>query len=407
MMRAAFSKDYTSIIFSLPGRSRRIGRHDKLWMFATLGLGLHAVQDFYAHSNWVELHPQGNDGAYRTETFWRAANLDKVESLKRVQTGKYPEDLEKTPDGEKVPKDAKNHGGYDAGLNKDSPPRPHWDEAYIFAYAASHELVGAMRTWSDEVRPGFWDSLREHTVTAKDAEKLEKDIVAARNISMWVKAQGQDGTWKGSGSGSKGFLSMFSSKWITAGSSDFVDIIHDGKVQKELVSGLYEKKTKHQIPSVEHYSLRRAAVVLRVTYAAERKEGTALLRRMTGISSDFYSRIIAGGQEYWGRTMQKSRESVDPWYEIFIVDPTNKELPISISVWDEDDIDAENDEHVDINPSPDARDLRFVFQLADSSLSGDISGIFISRDKPFSVEGAKPDSNRAAIRGFVFQRAIE
>jgi hypothetical protein len=240
----------------------------------------------------------------------------------------------------------------------------------------------------------------------KGLEKLEKDVDAARNMSMWVKAKGQDGTWKGKGSGSQRFLSMFSSKWITAGSSDFVDIIHDGKIPAELAAGLYKKNGKPNIPAVEPYSLQRTAVVLRITHAAEQKEGTSLLRKMTGLGSDFYSRIIAGGQEYWGRTMQRSRESIDPWYEIFIVDPKADELPIRISVWDEDDIDAEKNEHIDINPAANVRDLSFILRLFDNSVSGDLNGVFGSENKLFSAQGAKPDNNRAAVRGFIFQRPI-
>jgi hypothetical protein len=396
------------LLWNLKTTTQKAARaRDELAMFATLGLGLHAIQDFYSHSNWAELHPRGPDGNYRTETFWKAANLQKIASLKGLRTGVYPDDSLIGPDGEPVPRNAQAHGGHDSGLNKDSPQRPLWDEAYVFAYAASHELVGAMEKWSDEARPGFWESLRDHSVSAEDEKKLDKDITAARSISMWVKGKGQDGTWKGDGSGSQRFLSMFSSKWVTAKTSGFVDIIHDGAIQEQLIPGLYEEDSIPKIPKIDHYNLRRTAVILRVTYLAESKDGTSLRRKVApGGGSDFYSRITAGKQEFWGRTVQKSRETVDPWYEIFIVDPAAGTLPISISVWDEDNIDADKDQHIDVNPAAGVRQLSLLLRLSDSSLTGDISGIFSSRDELFSAEGAKPDKNRAVIRGFITQLPI-
>src|SRR5262249_5055716 len=35
-----------------------------------LGISLHAVQDFYTHSNWVETHPQTQSPNYETATWW-------------------------------------------------------------------------------------------------------------------------------------------------------------------------------------------------------------------------------------------------------------------------------------------------------------------------------------------------
>src|SRR4051812_9881856 len=41
---------------------------DTVKLLTVIGVSLHAVQDFYTHSNWVELHPRAAGGPYRTET---------------------------------------------------------------------------------------------------------------------------------------------------------------------------------------------------------------------------------------------------------------------------------------------------------------------------------------------------
>jgi hypothetical protein len=43
---------------------------DTLKLLTILGISLHAVQDFYSHSNWVETHPRSTSGPYRPETWF-------------------------------------------------------------------------------------------------------------------------------------------------------------------------------------------------------------------------------------------------------------------------------------------------------------------------------------------------
>ena len=378
------------------------GKNDHLEMLITLGIGLHVVQDFYSHSNWVEMHPSAHKGEYRSDTFWKMAASHPNASFDGLHTGKFPEDRTSGPGIDLVPLGAEIHGGYISGLNKDSPSRRGWDEAYVFAYAASHELVTAIEKWADEVRPGFWRSVREYAVDISDADKLKKDIAAARSISMWFDEKGQDGNWKGPGSGSTRFFAAFSSKWITSDSSRFVKALRDGHIQDDLSADLYSRVTVPELPSVEPYSLQRTAVTIKVTYVAERKDSNWLKRRVPSPGgSDFYSLITAGRQEFWGRTMQHSRESLDPWYEIAIVDSSTADLPIRISIWDEDDINPLKDEHIDINPTPGTFDLKTIFDISNGSCAGDIRGTFNADDKTFLFEGAKPEKRRATIRGFI------
>jgi hypothetical protein len=381
--------------------------NDQMSMLVTLGIGLHAVQDFYSHSNWAELHPPRDKGEFRADTFLAAMASPAKVSIKGVHTGKYPDDRTAGVDSSPAPVGADLHGGYHTGLNKDSPMRPHWDEAFVFAYAGSHELVGAMEVWAEKVRPGFWKSVREYAVDGATEKKLNKDVFAARNLSMWLEGKGQDGIWKGQGSGSARRFAQLSSKWVLVDSSVFVEAVREGRIKDELSADLYTKTTPPEIPPIEPFSLQRTAVLIKVAYVAESKKSKLLKSPLSPLGGpDHYSRITAAGQEFWGRTIQQSRYEVEPWYEIFIVDRKTTEIPVTISVWDEDDIDSVKDEHIDINPAAGLLDLKMVFRVKDSSLSGDINGIFNSLDKVFSSEGKEPEKRRAAIRAFIAQRLI-
>ena len=397
---------WATLLNNLRTSTERAAReNDKMSMLVLLGLGLHAVQDFYSHSNWVELHPQDPRRGFRTETFWSMANSKSVSPPRSLHTGKYPDDLTEGPDSERVSKNAEPHGDHAVGLNKDSPGRPGWDNAYVFAYAASHELVTAMAKWAEAERAGFWDSVREYSVDEKRRTELQRDILAARNMSMWLKAKGVDGTWKGAGSGTQRLFALFSSKWITADTSEFVKAIREGNLQDRLADGLYEKRRAPTFPAVEPFALQRNAVVVRVTHIKQTRNSNALIR-LSREGSDYYSRMTIANQEFWGRTIQSMREADDPWHEIFFADARAEEIPLTIAVWDEDSIDPREDEHIDINPGPGSHDLRMIFRVSDDTLSGDLGGIFNSPTRVFQSEGAKPEKDWARIQGYVTVKQV-
>jgi len=93
---------------------------DTLKLLTILGISLHAVQDFYSHSNWVETHPRSTTGPYRPETWF---DSPPVPSSSRLYTGSYPK---------LRPEAVVLHGDYTSGLNKDSYVRPNWEKAKPF-----------------------------------------------------------------------------------------------------------------------------------------------------------------------------------------------------------------------------------------------------------------------------------
>src|SRR5262249_35235403 len=167
--------------------------NDELKYLTILGLSLHAVQDFYSHSNWVERHPRRGP-EYRTDTWWNSPVAPGTD----IHTGWYKNAL--YPSRPRNAQDA--HGDATSGLNHDAYGRPRWDEAYVFAYAASAEWAEALVNWAREVNPSFLNRARSFSLQASDLERLDYDMTAHYRISEWISVPSvADGHWKGTGSG--------------------------------------------------------------------------------------------------------------------------------------------------------------------------------------------------------------
>lgn len=367
---------------------------DPFRMLTIIGIGLHGVQDFYSHSNWVETHPRPADNSFRTETFLSAG----AKGLK-LYTGKYPADRKTGPGKSPVPAVASPHGAYTSGLNKDSPVRTGWDQAYVFAYAASIELTGLFEKWCEQSKPGFWKKVREYRVSAEDRVKLDYDLRAMRNMSMWVSGKGQDGHWKGNKSGSARFFSAFTSRWVGKNSSRFVKAAAESRLQEDIAKGLYKAEVPHALPSVPRFNLKQIAIMLRINQIFEFKE-TALDKRLPKRpgGTDFYARITIGGEEYWERTMQGSRNAVDPWYVIHFENASSTSIPVKLSVWDEDNTDSEKDREIDIHSARGKKFLEFLYYPANNVLSGDFNGIL----NEFAATGGGEEGDAAHVKGSIF-----
>lgn len=392
---------WTWLLSNIERETRAAARSDDpAAALVILGIGLHAVQDFYTHSNWVETHPRPPGGAFRTETFFPLANIPIA--APDIFTGKYPSDRTTGPGTGPVPKNSAIHGDYFSGMNHDSPVRPHWDEAYVFAYAASHQLTASMAKWADLARPGFWQTVKRYAVADDQLKKLDLDVIALRNMSMWINGKGADGHWKGNKSGSPAFFTSYSGKWIGSETSIFAKWMREGAVSKALAANLYSDKAPPAVPDLARFSLRHRAIVVRTTLISEVTDPGVVgstLRKIGG--RDLYSRTVIGTNEFWGRTIQSSREAAEPWCEIYFSDET--EVPVKISVWDEDNIDAAKDTEMDINKTAGKLALDLSFSVVNGRIEGDISGIFNSPLVAFTSTGEKPDKNRARISAFITQ----
>ncbi|BCW96147.1 MAG: hypothetical protein WHS44_08825 [Fimbriimonadales bacterium] len=128
---------------------------DQLGILMTVGITLHIVQDFYAHSNWTELDIPRRAGIKDATYFdLSPAALDRAISGSMVygRRGLFTHGA----------------GGIEHGaLHKDHAGRPYFDSAYRCAYRASLQWLRLIRKWivDDLRRADLWNSLLSYQYT--------------------------------------------------------------------------------------------------------------------------------------------------------------------------------------------------------------------------------------------------
>lgn len=367
--------------------------NDPLKCITLLGASLHAVQDFYAHSNWTKLHPPG-DGPYRTETWF---DLPREGPFPDMYTGWYPE--RPRPAGGREP-----HGGYTHGLNHDSYGRPRWDEAYVFAFVASRRWVAATHQWTDEVDPTFWGKVQAYHVLGRDAADLALDVEASIRISEWIKGDGADGHWKGSGSGSRVDLVAFLKRWLPH-DSRFVLQFKKLRVHQALITNLRNDggpipAAAGPLPAFPAVANDRRAILIR-TYRAKNLHP----RRFGLVKANFFARVTVDGQEFVEGMRLHDDIPELPWTTIKFVPTSALALPIRYELWNEGGSLSGPDRMYAINPQPGRKHLEFTFDVASHRCSGDLAGI---HDGPSSaaIAEAPSASDGARVELSITERAL-
>ena len=205
--------------------------NDLVELYTVIGVSLHVVQDFYAHSNWVESSGYAGPG-FDTTTYlqWRRHPWKRTDAL---HTGWYPNCLN-IPQGVHTP-----HGGYASGLNHDSVVRPNFNRAYVYALAASLEWLGLIRQALDAAPgdPSF--AARALTYSPPNGQALAFDQQASLYLSEWVALDGADGHWNGDHSGDGVAWAAFAARWVASPDSIYVRTFKDRAVYRALSQGLY------------------------------------------------------------------------------------------------------------------------------------------------------------------------
>ena len=186
-------------------RARRLlgiyGRaNDPLGVLSTIGSSLHAVQDFYSHSNWVEdVRPNGLGGpgiaslGYGSHpTFFDVppeVRRDVLVGDRRVYTGVpgAPRESHGHWRSHALPRFPPGRPTFEEALNKDWPGRPEFQDAYITAYFATRQWVRAMRTWLGN------EPLWNRAMSMAQTRALSQDFTGAEEISQY------SGHWQGGG----------------------------------------------------------------------------------------------------------------------------------------------------------------------------------------------------------------
>jgi hypothetical protein len=360
-----------------------------------LGISLHAVQDFYTHSNWVETHKR-TGANYKTATWWTTAvgpDGKLTASTQKYYTGWYEGHRYKTM----PPAADAKHGTYVEGLNHDSysrqGPNVKWDEAYVFAYAGTVEWVNAVLQWArakEEAKgvPGgaFEQALNRYDLgdplSSAPARALAADLVAARQISEWVRkpdflpGSPQNGHWKGFGSGWLDNLRIVltvDGHWGQNPNSTYVDAFRAAqpRLQNKLNRQLYSTSLrpnfgKFPVPN----PLSGTAVSIRTIEVVAPK------------SANVYARIRVGdpdgNEQIYDEAMQngESKTTLNPaWWTIHFVDSSVGLVPITYELRRQNDIDPKHDTVFNLKGTDDNdKALRFVYDLETGNLVGDVNG---------------------------------
>jgi hypothetical protein len=163
--------------------------NDRAKLLAVLGMSLHQVQDFYAHTNWVE--PQSGLGAEGPG--WQARGLGTsptwfdVPPAARNAVTVYTANTDGHP---------RQHGSWngDGNLNvtttmsKDWPGRPFYLQSAISSYFASRQWIQAVRSWVGD--DAFWARAQGFRANQR---QLDHDLGGALHISLY------SGHWQGQG----------------------------------------------------------------------------------------------------------------------------------------------------------------------------------------------------------------
>lgn len=369
---------------------------DALKLLTVMGISLHAVQDFYTHSNWVELRGY-SPSSYQTAS-WFDAPPSASQNVLTGAASSFP-----------APAGHPRHGGYDDGLNKDEYGKRLWDQAYVYAFAASREWVNAMRTWVSEVDPSFWSTAQSFNVTGDDRSKLNSDLEAVYRISEWVNKDSNDGHWKGRGSGSGSEFYAFSAAWVARPDGRFVSEFKDKKTYRLLSDGLTgDTPPTTAVPVVPKLVTNHRAVIVRTLRVAEKDDVGTFETKIDPLGkADFFAKITVAGQTFT-EAMQLDRSNVTPaWTTIKFVPNSSAQVPIRYQLWDEDGVGRGDDDHVDINPRPGVRDLTLTFTMSNHNLTGDVTGVHDAQANAVNIAGAKPDKDRGVLQFYVTERPLQ
>eukprot|EP01112_Ceratiomyxa_fruticulosa_P019258 TRINITY_DN6280_c0_g1_i1.p1 TRINITY_DN6280_c0_g1~~TRINITY_DN6280_c0_g1_i1.p1 ORF type:complete len:620 (-),score=80.16 TRINITY_DN6280_c0_g1_i1:96-1955(-) len=365
-------------------------QRDYFKLITLLSLTLHAVEDFYSHSNWVETHPRtGSCDCFRTDTlFYYLGNPEwDLSELPQIFTDGC--DAQCSLLEERSQPWMILHGGYCSGINKDSIVRPNFQEAYTFAFVASIEWINATKSWIMEADPSghVWETIR----TFDGKEDPIQDLTAAFRVSLWTMTGVTNmGHWKGSGSGSTLRGLFFYMMWIISPNSALVNNFKVDQVDKDIVEPfLYEcvpyPSSPPRIYPVDESILGPLSMVV---------VRTVNMHQNLKDYSRLYGVVTVGGGEKEGddQTFIEPTQIVgieEPyWTTMRFINMTNKKItdtiPIRYELWQENLIHANSLVNVNSNPRPyelpysHARPLpgtlSFLFNPTTLTMFGDING---------------------------------
>lgn len=418
-----------------------------------LGISLHTIQDFYAHSNWAELDLPAFPGVPADATYWdmkavqpevieqgiakyQALDLPKTEfglfthwSSDRVQVaGEAPSVL--------VPAPAPHH----ADLCKDWATADHFDEAYREAYKASYEWVRFFKHLVEDVAndPTYWANAT--TTPALGGDDIENAHVFSgpKGTAQYLAWFG--GAWKSTDQWPHGEIALADMpnvpgiKWWNAGQPFLYPQwraaarqIADGVFEPYLYHDELDQIVVEEIDGTQPHNVRSDVPysALPDTNSQEIQNDMNWLGTTAALdyapnwlklaapfdsdnddgdgwfnindedpgpgASDYYAVWHVGpgnGQhtEYWESVNREQSRSINNWQTLLPL-WSSASTPVSVSLWDSDDVDwLQNviddipfvdfdDDQMDISPSDATDNLDFTLRRSPFGLSDTVQGV--------------------------------
>lgn len=380
-------------------REARKNKPDPTALLTILGTSIHAVQDFYSHSNWVEIFG-ANSGPFERKTWFDVEKTGEIPP--NLHTGWYKNEMFNTQPTGSQSHEELNKDHYKRCTPEDPSVRCNWAQAYVFAYAASRQWARSVREWVEEIKPGLWDrEVKGYIACGSDADALYRDLDISYGIQSWIPSpvlQG-GGHWKGPGSGNLLFFNEEMKQWRTKPYSRFKLEFTDKLRFAELSTELYSSRIPPQLPVIRPITISERAVVLRTIETFD----------IRGNASDMLAKIAftetgPGGfaQEYIEATQQNNRGSANwPWWTISFVPQNITKVDIRYGLYNEELLE---DEKMDILNIADKTDLNFSFFISGSpshNCTGDITGVHDTKDTAVTTQGDGIDKRPARIRFFI------
>jgi hypothetical protein len=349
-------------------------KQDILGALTILGVSLHAVQDFYSHSNWIAQYPLPLVGPIKPRTWFDVENHEGV--TKSIMTGLYPAERDLPPPRVRT---FLTH----AELNKDSYQRQGWEDAYILAYTATREWVRDMRREVEAARPGFWNCLQTYRLDEAGARELAADMDAARDLSLSA-----EGHWKGPGTADAALAATLYRVWSEKKNSRFVDEFRQRPtlaiLSTVLSSGLDERgvEVSAQVPRVVPFALDESAITLHTTAV-----------HLTGaVDTAAFDALVTMSEAARSQSFEETNQAVLKdrwtWQTVFFTARNAAEIRVHyVLVREPQGLVELRGQQVDIHPAPGKLDLDFTFSPLPPVCRGDVTQCSLLAPAEISGDG--------------------
>jgi hypothetical protein len=256
-------------------------------LLTLLGMSLHQLQDFYAHSNWADLDFGGDATWFDiTPAERRRADI--------YTTGRISHDL----------------------LQKDTAGQPSFETSYRQAFYASWQWSRLVQTW---VSPSFWDAAR---ATTSPASRVEAHFV--RYLAWYT------GHWKGSSSESRDDNAALGLVYMIMAHRDYLD---HWRTYCPILTQEPDRTTTvpmalARVPSQTWLALR--------TDRARQTDNDLVWDIDPGGQADFYAKITVNGLTYI-EAMHEDSDDIRPTNWLTLV-PLGSATSVRVvyELWDED-----------------------------------------------------------------------